>query len=76
MTLKGASTEEFLPICNVGDVSSSSVEEPSDDDINYAYNLFDAEKMKYFRNVFVRLNRDFRRRKTANQMNGRTFQRL
>ena len=65
MTLKGASTEEFLPICNVGDVSSSSVEEPSDDDIIYAYNLFDAEKMKYFRNVFVRLNRDFRRRKTA-----------
>lgn len=63
MKLKEVNTEESLPICDIGDVSNISSCEPSDDDINYAYNLFDAEKMKYFKNVFVKLNRDFRRRK-------------
>lgn len=73
MKLKDANTEEFLPICNIGDVSQSSVAEPSDDDINYVYNLFDAEKMKYFHNVFVKLNRDFRRRKNSKPEEWKNF---
>ena len=39
--------------------------EPTDAEINAAYNLFDAEKMKYYHNVFVKLDRDFSRRKTT-----------
>ena len=50
-----------MPICSVNEVA---LQEPSDDEINRAYNIFDAEKMKYFKNVFVSLNRDFRPRKT------------
>ena len=50
-----------MPICDVGEIS---IQEPSDEEINSAYNIFDAEKMKYFKNVFVSLKRDFRGRKT------------
>jgi hypothetical protein len=63
MIVKDASIEESLPICNADEVSSAL--EPSDDDINYAYNIFDAEKMKYFNNIFVKTNRDFLRRKKS-----------
>lgn len=65
MDSKEANIEESLPICRSEDSSAESVKEPTDDEINFAYNIFDAEKMKYFSNVFVKLNRDFRRRKTS-----------
>lgn len=36
---------------------------PTDAEINRAYNIFDAEKLKYYRNVMASLHRDFTKRK-------------
>lgn len=65
MRQRVANIEESLPICRSEEIPSSESHEPTDVEINRAYNIFDAEKMKYFKNVFVRLNRDFSSRKKA-----------
>lgn len=59
-----------LPICSASEISAY---EPCDDEINHAYNIFDAEKMKYYKNVFVRLDRDFTSRKRSNPAEWRDF---
>lgn len=71
MRLRDASTEEYLPICDIDGLSG--IAEPSDADINFAYNVFDAEKMKYFHDVFVSLKRDFTKRKNSKPSEWRDF---
>lgn len=56
------SIEESLPIFETGE---KNVDEPSDVEVNRAYNIFDAEKLKYYRNVMASLNRDFTKHKTT-----------
>lgn len=73
MDSKEANIEESLPICRSEDMSKAEMKEPTDDEVNFAYNIFDAEKMKYFSNVFVKLNRDFRRRKTTRPSEWKDF---
>lgn len=53
--------------------SPEGIPEPSDDEINRAYNIFDAEKMKYYRGVFVKLNRDFTSRKGSSPSEWKDF---
>lgn len=60
--MKMSSTEEYLPTFSTGEEDAY---EPSDAEVNRAYNIFDAEKLKYYRNIMASLNRDFTKRKTS-----------
>ena len=46
--------------------SEGALPQVSDDEVNYAYNLFHAESMRHYRQVRVGLNKNFRPRKTLN----------
>lgn len=54
----------------------SDVNAISDDDINYAYNLFNAESMNKYRSVRVRLDRSFKARKARHKDEWANFEKL
>lgn len=67
-----SSIEKSLPICSADDPLIGA-QEPTDTEINRAYNIFDAERMKYYKNVFVKTNRDFTGHKTSKPDEWRDF---